>query len=175
MDKGLIHIYCGNGKGKTTAATGLAVRAAGAGRRVLIARFLKTSHSAELKAFTYIPGITVLPLEKEFGFLRTMSPEVRKEAEAYYTAYFDRAVRRAVQEHYDMLVLDEINAAVSNGMVRAESLAEFLKQKPEWMEVILTGRDPVPQILELADYISEIRNIRHPFDRGIPAREGIEY
>lgn len=175
MEKGLIHIYCGDGKGKTTAAVGLAVRAAGAGKKVLIARFLKNNRSAELVSLEKIPGITVLPIEKEFGFIRKEDNPIRQEAAKYYGAYFENAVRKAQQEGFDLLVLDEINAAVKLKIVEKDRLTEFLEKKPESLEVVLTGRDPAPEICSMADYISEIKKIRHPFDEGIRARSGIEY
>ena len=175
MEKGLVHIYCGDGKGKTTAAIGLAVRAAGAGKKVLIARFLKNQRSAELASLSRVPGITVLPAEREFGFIRSMDNPVRKEAAAYYTAYFEKAADAAVREPYDVVVLDEINAAITYELVPLERVTEFLDHRPESMEVILTGRDPKEEICRRADYISEICKRRHPFDEGIMAREGIEY
>jgi len=175
MEKGLIHIYCGDGKGKTTAAIGLAVRAAGAGKKVLIARFLKNDRSAELVSLKKIPGITVLPIEKEFGFIRKEDNPVRQEAARYYGTYFETAVRMAQQEGFDLLVLDEINAAVKLRIVEKDRLTEFLEKKPKSLEVVLTGRDPAPEICSMADYISEIKKIRHPFDEGIYARPGIEY
>lgn len=171
----MIQIYCGDGKGKTTAATGLAVRAAGTGRKVLIARFLKNNRSGELTALACIPGITVMPLEKEFGFIRSQDHAVRQEASAYYTAYFDKTVQKALQEDYDLLVLDEINAAITYELVPLSKLTAFLSDVPDRLEVVLTGRDPKPEVEQMADYISEIRKVRHPFDRGIMAREGIEF
>ena len=175
MKTGLIHIYCGDGKGKTTAATGLAVRAAGAGYRVLIARFLKTDRSAELASLVLIPGIDILPIEKEFGFIFSKDNPVLEEARAYYAGYFERAVHKAVEEHYDMLLLDEINAAVTYGLVTKDRLTGFLSNKPEELEVVLTGRDPAAELIVLADYVSEIHCRKHPFEKGIRAREGIEY
>ena len=172
---GLIHIYCGNGKGKTTAATGLAVRAAGAGKKVLFARFLKTEHSAELKSLALIPEIRVLPVEEEFGFIRSRDNPAAAKAREYYTAYWKRAAELAVQDDYDMLILDEINAAIFYGIVELEDVTEFLAAKPDKLEVVLTGRNPDPELLQLADYVSEICKKKHPYDRGIRAREGIEY
>ena len=142
MKYGLIHIYCGDGKGKTTAATGLAVRAAGAGLRVLLARFLKTDQSAELASLALIPGIDILPIEREFGFIFSKDNPIRKEAQNYYTGYFELAVRKAGEEHYDMLILDEINAAITYEIVAKDRVVDFLTHKPQEMEVIMTGRNP---------------------------------
>ena len=175
LKTGFIHIYCGDGKGKTTAAIGLAVRAAGAGYRVLIARFLKNDHSAELASLDLIPGIDVLPAEKEFGFIFSKDNPVLAEAREYYSGYFELAIQKAVEDHYDMLILDEINAAVTYGVVQKDRLTAFLTDKPQNLEVILTGRDPAEEVIALADYVSEIQCCAHPFEKGIRARKGIEY
>ncbi len=172
-ERGLIHIYCGDGKGKTTAALGLAVRAAGRGKRVLISRFLKTEDSGEVEVLRSIPGITVVPCRKTFGFLFRMTPEQKREAAVYFQQQLEQAAEAAGD--YDLLILDEIMASVNGGVVREESLLQFLKNKPEHLEVVLTGRGPSEQLMETADYISEIRAVRHPYEKGIAAREGIEY
>lgn len=172
-DKGLIHIYCGDGKGKTTAAVGLAVRAAGRGKRVLISRFLKTEDSGEVKMLRLLPGVTVLPCERTFGFLFRMSEEEKREAAAYFQGQFDKTAAMAAD--YDLLILDEIMASVSGNVVSEESVLQFLDHKPESLEVVLTGRNPSEELQARADYISEIRAVRHPFEKGIAAREGIEY
>lgn len=173
--RGCIHIYCGDGKGKTSAAVGLAVRAAGRGRKVLVARFLKTEDSGEVPVLRHIPGITVIPCDRTFGFVFRMTPEEKAEAAEYYQERFLRACKKAVEGGYDVLILDEILASCNYGMVDEADVAEFLKNRPEKLEVILTGRDPSEQLLGLADYVSEIRMVRHPYTEGIPAREGIEY
>ena len=109
--RGCIHIYCGDGKGKTTAATGLAVRGAGRGMKVLIARFLKHENSGEVSALSQINGITVLPCLKNFGFYFQMTEEQKKEATEYYGQMFDKAWKEGAAGNYDMIVLDEIVAA----------------------------------------------------------------
>ena len=173
--RGCIHIYCGDGKGKTSAAVGLAVRAAGRGKTVLAVRFLKTEDSGEVPVLRHIPGITVAPCRKTFGFVFRMTPEQKTEAAAYYTEQFAWACKEAVQGGYDVLVLDEIMAACNYQMVSEEAVAAFLEEKPEKLEVVLTGRDPSERLTGLADYVSEIQMRKHPFTEGIPAREGIEY
>ncbi|WP_101877737.1 cob(I)yrinic acid a,c-diamide adenosyltransferase [Lachnoclostridium edouardi] len=172
---GLIHIYCGDGKGKTTASMGLALRAAGREKKVLIARFLKSQDSGEVKALSYVPNITVLPCEKFFGFTFSMSEETKKEAQVYYTALLENAWKKAKKEKYHMLILDEMMAACTSGLVSRDKVEELIKQKPEYLEVVLTGRAPWPEILQLADYVSEIQMVKHPFTRGVKARNGIEY
>lgn len=172
---GCVHIYCGDGKGKTTAAVGLAVRAAGRGKRVLIARFLKTDDSGEVAALRHIPGITVMPCDRVFGFASRMSEEVRREAALYYGKRLEDACRMAEKERYDLLVLDEIMATCNYGLVQEEAVVDFLQHKPPVLEVVLTGRDPSGRLLACADYVSDIRMEKHPYTRGLAAREGIEY
>lgn len=172
---GCVHIYCGDGKGKTTAATGLAVRAAGRDKRVLIARFLKTDDSGEVISLSQMKPITVLPCTRAFGFYSRMSEVQKQEAAGYYQELFNMAWDRAVEEDYDMLILDEIMAACNYHLVPEEWLVERLQARPETLETVLTGRDPSERLLELADYVSEIQMRKHPFTEGVMAREGIEY
>lgn len=173
---GMVHIYCGDGKGKTSAAVGLAVRAAGRGRDVVIARFLKTDDSGEVSVLKGIPGITVIPCERTFGFVSRMDEETRREAAAYNRQLFERAAEEILgMDPHGVLILDEIIGAVNFRMVPEKELIRFLKSRPEGLEVVMTGRGPSKGLLELADYVSEIRKISHPYDRGILARKGIEY
>ena len=175
MEKGLIEVYCGDGKGKTTAATGLAVRAAGCGMRVLFVRFLKNEHSGELVILDKIPEIDVIHLNREFGFVFRMTEEEKQEAKEVYSNLWQEAVRRAVEEEYDMLVADEFMAAYRYEFIDHVHALDFLKNKPGKLEVVLTGRDPAPEIQELAEYISEVKKIKHPFEQGVLARRGIEF
>ncbi len=170
---GKIHLYCGDGKGKTTAAVGLAVRAAGRGRQVLIVRFLKTEDSGEVAVLRKIPGIRLMPCRKTFGFTFQMSREEREEAGRYYTAQFLESCELA--KDADLLILDEILAACNTGLVNRALVNGFLKDRPEGLEVVLTGRDPWPELLDTADYITEMRAVRHPYEKGVGARESIEY
>ena len=175
MEKGLIHIYCGDGKGKTSAATGLAVRAAGCGKQVLFARFLKNEESGELEILDRIPEIHVIHLERSYGFYRTLTEEEQAEVRQMYEALWQDIVRRAETDVYDVLVMDEFMAAYNYGLIGHDAAFAFLREKPVRLEVVLTGRDPDEDLVELADYVSEIRKVKHPFDRGIRARRGIEY
>lgn len=170
-----VHIYCGEGKGKTTAAVGLAVRAAGCGKKILITRFLKTDHSGEVAALSLIPGISVTPCEKSFGFFFRMTEEQKTEAAVYYTELLDRTLKKAAAGTWHMLVLDEIMAVMNFGLVREETVREFIAGRPSGLEVVMTGRGPSEKLISMADYVSEIRKIKHPYDQGISAREGIEY
>lgn len=173
--RGCIHIYCGDGKGKTSAAVGLAVRAAGRGRKVLVARFLKTDDSGEVPVLSGIDGITVVPCERTFGFVFRMAEEEKKEAALYFQARFLNVCEMAVREQYDVVVFDELMASCGYHMVEEADVLKFLWEKPEEMEVVMTGRNPSEALVEAADYVSEIHMVKHPYTKGIPAREGIEY
>lgn len=175
MEKGLIHVYCGDGKGKTTAATGLAVRAAGCGKKVLFARFLKNENSGELPILRGIPEIEVLPLPREFGFFWTLDDEEKAAMREMYSELWHRIMEKVRKDDCFLLVLDEFTAAYRYELFDREEALSFLRGKPEELEVVLTGREPAPELLELADYVSEIRKVKHPFDEGVGARRGIEY
>lgn len=170
---GLIHLYCGDGKGKTTAALGLALRAAGAGKQVVFTQFFKDGSSSEIGPLAALPGVRVFHADTVRGFYRNMTPTQREQAGKDYTALF-RQVTQAAQEA-DLLILDEIVSACNRGVVPEKLVTDFLREKPVRLEVVLTGRNPSAALLELADYITEMRKLRHPFDRGIGARKGIEF
>lgn len=172
---GLIHIYCGDGKGKTTAATGLAVRAAGNGMQVLFARFLKQENSCELKILDEISNIEVIHLDKKFGFYNMLDEFKKSELKEIYHALWNEIKSKIRMGNYQLLVVDEIMAACNYGIINWGEVIEFLKQKPEGLEVVMTGRNPTKELIEIADYVSEIIKIKHPFDQNIGARPGIEY
>ena len=173
--KSCVHIYCGDGKGKTTAAIGLSVRAAGCGKKVLITRFLKTDHSGEVKILGDIPGISVTPCERSFGFFTKMTEEQKKEAAIYYSQLLESTLIKAVDGEYDLLIMDEIMAVCNYGLVNEEEVSKFLSGRPEGLEVVLTGRNPSQTFVTMADYVSEIKKVKHPYDQGLNARRGIEY
>lgn len=173
--KGLIHIYCGDGKGKTTCAMGLCLRAAGAGRKVAIYQFMKDGRANERRILEKCPDVTFFNEVRDVCFSFEMDEERKREEAEYYQAAFDRISDSVRREKTDVLLLDEVLYAVSCKLLPEGALTDFLDQKPAALEVILTGRNPSPAILERADYISRIVNERHPYQKGIQAREGIEY
>ena len=179
--KGLIQIYCGQGKGKTSAAAGAAIRAAGQGFSVCFTQFLKDSHSGEIKILGQLPKVKLFHCEKSFGFSWTLSEEEKEEAKAAYQKLFTDACRESVtaaqrdKEELVLLILDEIMAATSYGFVPPEMVTEFLESKPENLEVIMTGRNPREEWISMADYVSEIQPRKHPYARGVAARRGIEW
>jgi cob(I)alamin adenosyltransferase len=174
MEKGYIHIYEGDGKGKTTAAVGLAVRCAGSGQKVLFTQFLKGNSSSEIKALEWVPNLILYENTKEFGFSFHMDDAERKDAKNYYRNRFREIAYFAKRENVKMLVLDELLDAYNLKMVDQEEVCHFLRTRPEEMEVVLTGRDPAYELVQMAGYISHIEKVKHPFDWGVLARSGIE-
>ena len=175
MEKGLSHIYTGDGKGKTTASVGLAIRCLGSGEKVVFTQLMKGNHSSERKILEQLSGLYVVPAEKTFGFSWTLTEEEKAEAREVYTRQFDKAVALASENGCGMVIFDEMLSAYNCDMIEREKVLDFLKHKPEALEVVLTGRDPAPEIAALASYISEIKKIKHPYDEGMPFRKGIEH
>lgn len=171
---GCIHIYTGDGKGKTTAAVGLAVRFAGNGGKVLFTQFLKDGTSSEIGVLKEIPNIRVRSFTEQLGFSFYMNEEQKKSAAEKYTAYLKEIIGTAEKMTNGLLVFDEALAAYNLDFIDHTLFLNFLKNKPESLEVVLTGRDPAPELVALADYVSEVRKVKHPYDRGIMARWGIE-
>lgn len=175
MEQAKIHLYHGEGKGKTTAAIGLAIRAAGAGKSVFFTQFMKGNPSAEIAVLKSIPGITVMRPEKEFGFYHSMSEtekeQIRKQHNAILTK-IDEA--RKSGNAPDVLVLDEVTHAYRYRLLDRE-LIERLLQNHEGIEIVMTGRDPDPLLFEYADYVTEMNCEKHPYESGLAARKGIEY
>ena len=172
--KGLIHLYCGEGKGKTTAAVGLAVRCAGHGGRVVFAQFLKDGTSGECRALAGLKNVTVLAANPVGKFSFQMTEEEKRRTADAVSRRFEAAAGFAVREGATLLVLDEVCAAVSCGFLPESELLAFLDGKPDDLEVVLTGRNPSEALQARADYITEMVKRRHPFDKGIGARKGIE-
>ena len=170
---GLIHIYCGDGKGKTTAAVGLAIRAAGAGQRVVFAQFFKDGSSSEISVLKVVENIQTVHCNTVRGFWKRMDDVQKAKASKDYTSFLAEII--VLAKDADLLVLDEIISACNHGTVTEAAVLDFLRDKPNGLEVVLTGRNPSKALLELVDYVSEIRKVKHPYDCGIAAREGIEF
>ena len=170
---GLIHIYCGDGKGKTTAAVGLAVRTAGAGKRVVFTQFFKDGSSSEIKVLQGVENIQILHCNTVRGFWKRMTDTQKARASEDYIRLLAQVIEAA--KDADLLILDEIVSACNHGTVAQTAVVDFLRGKPEDLEVVLTGRNPSEGLMELAHYITEMRKIKHPYDVGITARKGIEF
>lgn len=170
----MIHIYCGDGKGKTTAALGLAVRCAGHGNKVLFVQFLKAWRTGELKSLELLPNIEVLRAKETPKFTFQMNAEEKAQVMQDHMVLFETVKNKCVSEKIDLLVLDEVVGACDRGVFNKEALVEFLKNKPQELEVVMTGRNPFAELVELADYVSEVCKCKHPKDKGIMARTGVE-
>jgi len=173
LERGLIEVYTGEGKGKTTAAVGLAVRAVGAGFRVAFVQFVKGGDlSGELGQLERL-GVTVIrPARASTGLLGAgITAEDRRAAADAWVWVLD-ALASTV---YDVLVLDEINVAMGYGLVSENEVLDALDGREPWVEVVLTGRGAPPALIKRADLVTDMRVVKHPFDQGVPARLGIEY
>lgn len=173
-NSGLVHLYCGDGKGKTTAAVGLAVRHSGRGGKVVFAQFLKDGTSASA-ACSRARRDRPRGRTRSAMFSFRWNRGEKAETAAALGRTFDAATGFAVRERATLLVLDEICAAVNCGFLPEKTLTEFLESRPDSLEVVLTGRDPSENLQVHADYITEMKKRRHPFDEGVAAREGIEF
>ena len=172
----MIHLYCGNGKGKTTAAMGLALRMAGRGREVLIVQFLKTEDSGERRLLAALPGVTLLPLPEKLKFLWNMTEEERHAEQLRCQTLLDTAAERLEQTPFGLLVLDELCGAVGENLVSVQSVLDCLARcRGLGTEVVMTGQNPKKELLDQADYVTEMKKIRHPFDFGQSARVGVEF
>ena len=169
------HIYYGDGKGKTTAAIGLAVRAAGSKMKVLFVQFLKTEFSGERHILSHTENVTLTfcPLELKFTF--DMDHKEKAQAAKIFKGIFDNAVTTALTEKYDMVVLDEVFEAINAHMLSESEVYEFITNAPSSMEIVMTGHNPPQKFMDCADYITEFKKIKHPYDRGITGRIGIEF
>lgn len=199
----MIHIYHGNGKGKTTAAIGAAVRAAGAGVPVIFSQFLKDGFSGEVGVLQKMPGILVLLPEKSFGFTWRMTPEEKRATEIECSKLLKSSAallntqlraeprrREIYKKRRDsvgivktepekadisaMIVLDEVLDAVNKGMLDREELLKTLFEMPDGVEIVMTGRDPDEAFLNLASYVTRMEKERHPYDSGQLSRIGVE-
>lgn len=169
------HIYYGDGKGKTTAAIGLAVRAAGSKMKVLFVQFLKTEFSGERHILSHTENVTLTfcPLELKFTF--EMDDKEKAQAAKIFKGILDNAVTTALTEKYDMVVLDEVFEAINAHMLSESEVYEFITNAPSSMEIVMTGHNPPQKFMDCADYITEFKKIKHPYDRGITGRIGIEF
>ena len=177
MKKGVVHIYTGDGKGKTTASLGVCLRAAGYGLKSCIIQFVKgTWHTGERDSIPVLlnPHVTIYSSGKGFvGILDDKYPLETHQREAYKALHLAREQMQDPELH--LLVLDEVNVAITLNLIRVEDVVELLKQKPERLNIILTGRGAPQQLCEMADLVTEMKPLKHYFDKGETGRKGIEF
>ena len=175
MSKGLIHVYTGGGKGKTTAAMGLAMRAAGHGKKVLILQFLKsrvknsgeiiTAKKSNIKVIRFKGQTT--PLFDSRVKLSELKDSIKKSIAI--------SIKEIKSNLYDFVIMDEFNALLSSGFANMEDVKKIIEAKPERVELVFTGRGASKELMKIADYVTEMRMIKHPFNKGVKARRGIEF
>lgn len=176
MKKGLVHIYTGDGKGKTTAALGLAMRASGNGYDVQIYQFCKNTPSGELNALAKLPHVQVFRAESNCKkFTWDMNEEEKLAWIEAQQALFDQACEAACDPNTDLVILDEALGAMHAGAVEPSQLKYLISHKYKGAELVLTGRDAPQALIDAADYVTEMRMLKHPFQQGIDARRGIEF
>lgn len=171
LSKGYVQVYTGDGKGKTTAALGLALRASGHGMHTYIGQFMKGQPYGELDALRDHPHITI----EQYGDVRCIRrEEVTPKHVAQARQGLERAREAMLSGKYDIVVLDEVNVTVWFGLLDVEEVLAFLDEKPEPVEVVLTGRRAPQELIERADLVTEMREVKHYYEQGVLAREGIE-
>jgi len=172
LEKGYVHVYTGPGKGKTTAAIGLGIRAAGAGLKVHMIQFMKGRRYSELDSIEKIPNFTFVQHGRD-EFVNKKNPakidiDLAKKG-------FAHAKDVIKKNKYDLLILDEINVAVDYKLIDIHDVIKLIEEKPEKLELVLTGRYAHPEISRYADYVTEMLEIKHPYQHGIEARKGIDF
>ncbi len=179
LEKGLVQIYTGQGKGKTTAAFGLALRAAGQGNKVLIYQFLKPPSLDIGERFALQLGavrIRTEALDTPWDMFKSFEDEKAvARMQAAISEALERIAQMAEKRFYDVLILDEIIFCLSKGLAKLEDIKNIIDRRDPVVEIVMTGRGATKELIKMADLVTEMKNIKHPFDKGLPARRGIEF
>jgi len=179
LEKGLVQIYTGDGKGKTTAAFGLALRAAGQGNKVLIYQFLKPPSLDIGERFALQLGavrIRTEALDTPWDMSKSFEDEKAvARMQAAISEALERIAQMAEKRFYDVLILDEIIFCLSKGLAKLEDIKNIIDRRDPVVEIVMTGRGATKELIEMADLVTEMKNIKHPFDKGLSARRGIEF
>lgn len=176
LEEGKVAIYTGNGKGKTTAAIGQAIRAYGYGLKVYIVQFLKSRDTSELNVLNSLgENLKVFRFERERDFFWNLNEEEKKELKEDVDKAYNFIKNVLINEECDVLIIDEIMGVLGNKLLTENEVLELIKIKPSNMELIMTGRNVPRLIIEKADLVTEMKEVKHYFKDGTPARRGIEY
>jgi len=175
MKNGMIHVYIGDGKGKTTAAMGLGIRAAGSGSKVHLTQFLKDGNSNELKCLRLLENFSLSDAPKSLPFCFQMTDDEKKRYKEYAATLFNEAKQLVKRGEVQLVILDEVLDAVLLNIISENDLICLLNERADDVEIVLTGRQASDRILEIADYVSKMQKEKHPYDKGVMAREGIEW
>jgi cob(I)alamin adenosyltransferase len=172
LEKGYIHVYTGPGKGKTTAALGLGLRAAGAGLKVYMIQFMKGRRYSELDAVENLSNFTII----QYGRDEFVSKEKPEKIDIDLAQDGLKHAQDVIKKgKYDMVILDEINIAVDYNLISLDDVIQLIKEKPEKLELVLTGRYAHPEIVKNANIVTEMLEINHPYQQGVEARKGIDF
>lgn len=175
MQKGYVQIYTGNGKGKTTAALGLGLRAVGRGMKVMVFQFVKGSFSGELESIKKLsPAMQIRRIVETEKFIGSLSAEEKGALKEKARRQFKEVEEFVLASRADVVILDEIMAAIHHGIIEVEDVCRLVAAKPEGVELILTGRNAPAPLMEQADLVTEMTPVKHYYQKGVPAREGIE-
>jgi len=173
---GLVHIYTGNGKGKTTAAIGLGIRACGSGLKVLMVQFLKSSDTCELYSLKKLePDFSVMRGFNCKKFVWNMTTDESAQAAKEAKDIFDSVKNIVLKDEFGLIILDELLGVLSLGFIDEAAITEMINSKPQDVELVITGRNAPKGLIQIANYVSEIKAIKHPYDKGVSARKGIEF
>jgi cob(I)alamin adenosyltransferase len=172
LEKGFIHVYTGHGKGKTTAALGLGLRAAGAGLNVYMIQFMKGRRYSELDAVKHLTNFTIVQYGRD-EFVSKKKPE-QVDIDLAQKG-FAQAKKIVKDGKYDLVILDEINVAIDYNLISLDDVLKLIKEKPKKVELVLTGRYAPPELVKSADLVTEMLEIKHPYQDGVLARKGIDY
>lgn len=175
LEEGLIHVYTGDGKGKTTAALGQGIRTAGRGFKVLMVQFLKGDDTGELYSIEKLaPNFQLRRFGAMKNFYFQLSNEEKLQVQNSVKEGLEYINKQLMEENYSLIIMDEIMAVLYNQIVELDQVLSIIKNKPRHIEMILTGRNAPKALIEIADYVTEMTKIKHPFEKGIHARKGIE-
>lgn len=177
IDKGLLHLYTGNGKGKSTAAAGLALRMAGNGFRVFFSQFLKNTPSGEIDAFKRFDGLVTVcrPFMRHKAFIWNQTPEQQEASAIDLASGWDLIRNKLSDSSIRLFVFDELLDVIGMGFIQEENVREALRKRHPEAEVVLTGRQASEAMIGMADYVTQMVMVKHPFETGTMARRGVEY
>lgn len=171
----MILVNCGDGKGKTTAAMGLALRGVAAGWNVVIVQFLKGRKTGEIEVLETLPSVTILRGKNSTKFSFDMNEEERAAVTQAHNENFVAGVKLVEQGACDLLIFDELLGALQTGLIDEQAVQDFLEDYPEGLDIVVTGREMPPFVEKVADCITEMKMICHPYEKGVKARRGIEF
>lgn len=174
LARGLVQVYTGNGKGKTTAAMGLAARAAGQGFRVCFLQLLKDELSGEVPSARKL-GVRLIRFPGTLCFDRCLGPEEKLRLKVRMQQAFSRIEKIVKSGQYDLVILDEVNFVLYKRLLKVKDILRLIKNKPSSAELVLTGRHAPRSLIRVANLVTEMMEVKHPFQRGVKARKGIEY